>query len=759
MKNTFTTLLLLTSLLTSAQSDQRIGDWKSYLPYKFGPSVTQSADAVYYGTQWALLKINKEDLSMEYFSKVEGLHDVGVKSVDYNEAENVLVVVYQNSNIDLVFEDEIVNLNQILANTQIVEDRTVHDVYFQSPFAYLACGFGLVQLNLSEREFGFTTFTSTPVRGVASDEDQLIITTDQGVYQASTNGNNNLADFSKWKRLGFNDGFPEEHRGTGIAALEDQVLIGINEQLYRKTPQGMVLLHQENGFEFLFATAGEEGTLTGWACITDCSYKQILFRKDGQKESTSSCSNKMSDAIVDQQGRVWYADDGRGYKYSAGFKGPCEFLTPKRPPTHNASQLTTYDGNLFVATGGVTINYGYLFRNEGFYTNENNAWTTYNVNTVDVLRDRDMRDFLCVEAAPDGTIYFGTFWDGLVTYKDGEVHVFDKDNSSLQNSIVNPDRNRITDLAFDKEGNLWILNHDAPEPLSVYTNDGQWMSFELPANNADHIAIDEQGFKWISMKGVGLVAYDSGDDILSAADDNYLLFNSSNSELTSNTINDIAGDKEGGVWVGSSEGPVFFSCSQNLENCISDRIRVVQNGVVGILLADENIKAVAIDGGNRKWFGSNNGIFVQGAASDVQIHRFNERNSPLFDNGIIDIHIDQNSGEVYIATNKGIQSYRGEATEGGFFHKSDLTVFPNPVRPGYDGLIAINGLAQDAYVKITDVNGLLVYETVAEGGQATWTGDDQLGNRVASGVYLVFSATTPTFGKSESAVAKIMVVN
>jgi hypothetical protein len=150
---------------------------------------------------------------------------------------------------------------------------------------------------------------------------------------------------------------------------------------------------------------------------------------------------------------------------------------------------------------------------------------------------------------------------------------------------------------------------------------------------------------------------------------------------------------------------------------------------------------------------------VQSADAETQVHSFNVRNSPLFDNGIIDIAIDHEDGEVFIATNKGVQSFRGSATKGTTFHTSLVTVFPNPVRPGYSGPIAIKGLAENANVKITDIHGLLVYETTAQGGQAIWYGTDLTGRRASSGVYLVYSTSAPGFSKPDAMVTKIMIVN
>lgn len=753
--------VVLCSAMLGAQSDQGIGSWKSYLPYNYGYSVTQSEDAVFYGTEWAILKVNKVDLSIEYFSKVEGLSEIGVKSVTYGSNDGVLIVTYTNSNIDLVFEDEIVNLNQIKNNTQIVGDRNIYSVHIESPYAYLACGFGVVQLDIENAEFGFTAFTNTAVLDVTYDDQKLIIATEMGLYTAPDNGSVNLADFSQWQPLGFSEGLPTSYRSNYLTTIDGNVHVGIDNALYRENDGRFKIIHNEPGYEVSFATGDESGTLTGWRCLTNCNAKKILIEPDGGKKSLNNCTTKATDAIIDESGRVWYADENKGYKMSEGFTGSCHIISPDRPPTHNSSQVATFDRNLYVATGGVTINYGYLFRADGMFTNESGSWESLNRRTSEVIGQRDMRDFLCIEISDEGVVYIGTFWDGLIEYNGEEVKIYDKDNSSLQNSVINPEFNRVTDLTFDDDGNLWMLNHDAPRPVSVFTKEGEWHSFSLPTpTNAEHIAIDANGYKWIAVGGVGVVVFDSGTDFTSLSDDRYEIFNTTNSALTVNAINSIEADHDGTIWVGTTSGPVLFSCGNSVfeEDC-SKRLTVVENGIPGELLGEENIRAIAVDPANRKWFGTSNGIFVQSPDGRTQVEKFTVRNSPLFDNGIVDISVDPIDGEVFIATNKGILSYRGDATEGRRFHESKITVFPNPVRPEYDGPIAIKGLAENANVKITDVNGNLVYETTALGGQAIWYGEDFTGRRASSGVYLVFSTGIENTVNPDAAVTKIMLVN
>jgi len=175
-------------------------------------------------------------------------------------------------------------------------------------------------------------------------------------------------------------------------------------------------------------------------------------------------------------------------------------------------------------------------------------------------------------------------------------------------------------------------------------------------------------------------------------------------------------------------------------------------------LFEEEVTAIAVDGANRKWLGTHNGIFLQSPDGETEIAHFNTENSPLLNNNITDIEIDQTNGDVYIGTDAGINVVRTDAIAGRTVHSSNAYAFPNPVRPEYDGPIAIRGLAEDAIVKITDIQGTLVYETQALGGQAIWYGRDLAGQRAASGVYLVFSTTQSQFDKPDAIVTKILMV-
>ena len=172
------------------------------------------------------------------------------------------------------------------------------------------------------------------------------------------------------------------------------------------------------------------------------------------------------------------------------------------------------------------------------------------------------------------------------------------------------------------------------------------------------------------------------------------------------------------------------------------------------LLRDENITAMAVDGGNRKWIGSENGVWLFDPLGEKLVYNFTTDNSPLLSNRIQCIGINPTSGEVFFGTEKGLASFRSDATAGNL-NFENVKIFPNPVTSEFNGLVAIEGLSTDSTIKITDVAGRLVWQAMANGGTASWNIRDANGKRVETGIYLVFSTSA---GGADKNVGKIAIV-
>ena len=273
-----------------------------------------------------------------------------------------------------------------------------------------------------------------------------------------------------------------------------------------------------------------------------------------------------------------------------------------------------------------------------------------------------------------------------------------------------------------------------------------------------NIHIDNNDQKWVVLhQGGGIFLFK--ENTLDANNDFRSRRLTTQHGLPSNEIYSLAVDHNGYVWVGTDQGvAVFYAPGRAFsgEAFSAQLIIVEQDGFGGYLFENETINVITVDGSNKKWFGTTrSGAFLMSADARETMFHFHVNNSPLPSNNILDIKIDEKTGEVFFATDKGLVSFRGLATAGQRIH-SNVYAFPNPVKPEYHGYIAINGLVTNAMVKITDISGNLVYETISEGGQAVWNGKDLFGKRPATGVYLVFSTNEDG---SETMVTKIMFIN
>lgn len=749
-----------------------IGDWISHLPYQSFKRVTQSDSKIIYATEWSILSIDKEDFSSEKLSKVEGLSDIGINEIAYDLINEQLIIAYSNSNIDIVQGSEVINLPNIKTNLTLIGNKEINKIHVANEdFVYFATDFGLVELNLKTYDFGFTVFTGMPVDDIQTIGSRLFIATEEGIFTIDLSEDINQGDFSFWELLGEEVGLPTVYSSKALTVFDNKLYAVVDDQLWQRSDDGFSFLYDVEFPNFKIETLSSSPNNLLLGLKDNAFSSKVLFfdAAENYSESLRLCTDRIRDVIEDERGRIWYADEFNDVRYSNSKDQECQRLTFNSPFSHKASDMDVKDGDLYVASGGVTENFGTLADREGVYVLSENDWSNVNEYFYPPIRENELLNFYQVLHHPSlEKYYLGTFWGGIaeINKETNELSLYNKENSSLQGTIGDEARERISGLAYDVAENLWVTNIGAPEPLSVLTNEGSWHSFEIDINDKGltDINIDQNGYKWVVVFGNqgGIIIYSEEGTIADPTDDKQIFLNQSNSELTTNNVNAIVTDLDGSVWVGTAKGPVIFDCGDEVFDgeCVGRRIQVEQDSIGANLLADVEIRTMEIDGANRKWFGSRNGVFVQSPDGITEELRFTVDNSPLFDDNIIDLEFDGDAGLMYIATNKGIQAYRTASTRGERRHvDSKIYAYPNPVRPEYNGPIAIKGLVRDANVKITDVNGRLVYETEALGGQAIWDGRDLDGNKAATGVYLVFSTNDSSFDNPDGAVTKILFVN
>lgn len=408
--------------------------------------------------------------------------------------------------------------------------------------------------------------------------------------------------------------------------------------------------------------------------------------------------------------------------------------------------------------------WNYQYNGNGIYFLKDGVWT--NINRYKFLQIDSLLDYITIAVdSRDETVYAGSYGGGLLHIKADQSFEIYKQNSLIGPTVGDPTSYRVAGLAFDSENNLWISNFGSTQPLIVKKSDSTWKNFSVPfylnVNAMAQIIIDDNNFLWIvSPLGNGLICYNHGSSIDNTNDDQWKLYGtgSGNGNLPSANVSCVAKDKNGFIWVGTSNGIGVIQCPQNVfspQGCDAIWPVVPQGSFAGYLFSGVQIQSIAVDGADRKWVATNNGVFLISSDGTNVIYQFTQDNSPLLSNNVKKVTINGTTGEVFFATTNGICSFRSTATEGGTTN-SGVLVFPNPVPPGFTGSIGIRGLVDNAIVKITELNGRLVYQTRALGGQAIWDGKDYNGQRISSGVYLVVVSDD---GRTEKTVTKIVFIS
>ncbi|MEX1132249.1 MAG: two-component regulator propeller domain-containing protein, partial [Flavobacteriales bacterium] len=768
----FRTLLLLWTsfgMVSLILAQNPLGNWQDHLPYRRAISVAEGGGSIYCASTTAVFRYHMATGEIERITKANALSDVGIQGLAWNQELGMLLVYYANGNLDLLQGDRSFNMGDI-RRSSILGNKGIYSVYMEGTRAYLGCGFGIVLVDLARREVRETWFigpsgSQVQVNGITIWNDSIYAATNNGLFTASANAPN-LAAFSSWARR--SDMPPAMANGpfNDVARLGDRILLNYRSAL--PEADTLLLLDQSNTFQRYSPLYGMRNinlnvSANGEFVIVPHALDIHRYNVDLEEitfqfgyENTAPFPNQ---AIHGSDGAFWVADRELGLVRGEGF-GEGRSIVPNGPRGASSVRMDSKEGVLFVSTGSVAGNWTNIFNKEGVHHYADGVWRTNDRdNTPLLIGANDFGEAMCdvmdVAVDPkDPTRAFAASWDeGLLEFKDRvPIRFVNASNSALEAELNGaPNKINTAGLDFDLDGNLWVTNASVPAVIKVYTTDGEWLSF-TPGGilNGNFLVSDivaaSNGYKWvIRPRGNGLLVFNDNGTIDNTADDNYRLLNNieGSGGLPSQDVFSVAEDKEGQVWVGTNRGVAVFFTPQSIfgtGNFDAQQILIEQDGNVQILLETETVTAIAVDGANRKWIGTqNSGVFLVSADGRQQLQRFTRLNSPLPSDAITSIAIDGASGEVFFGTERGILSYRSDATEGEF-ENTCASVYPNPVRDDHTGPIAITGLVRDSEVKITDIAGNLVYRTTSLGGQAVWPGTDLGGNRVATGVYLVMVA-------------------
>jgi hypothetical protein len=740
--------------------------WKEYLPYNSAIDVAAGDNKIYCATPYSLFTVDLTDNSVDRFSRITGLNETGVSAISYDELSHKLFIAYSNSDIDIMYRNDIFNVPDLKRET-ISGDKSIYNIYLLGRSYYLSTGLGVVIVDGDRYEIKDSWIIGNngghvKVGGFSSDGSFFYAATDEGLKSISVN-DPNPGNYLDWQLMSGTNGLSAGACGNVITVNNNKVVVLKNDSLFSFNGTTWNLFYADgNKITSINATSGKVAICEH---LTGPVSKVIILNADGstQKIIQQNGVTPFPQKAIIYSGTYWIADQYNALsKFSSGSTAD-EVYSPNSPEGIASGEMTECNEVFYATAGEVNDSWNYQYNGNGIYRYKNGEWKNFNRFHYSVLDS--MLDFITVAVDPrDESLWAGSFGGGLLHINSNEAFEIFKQNSPIKPHPLDPSSYRVAGLWFDKNFNLWISNFGSLQQLVVRKQDGNWKSFTAPfslvENAVAQIVSDDGDQLWIvSPLANGLICYSHGNSIDDVGDDRWKLyqFGAGNGNLPSNNVLCVAKDKSGFIWVGTDDGIGIIQCVQDVfaGGCEAILPIIQQGNFAGYLFKGENVTSIAVDGADRKWVATRNGVWLISADGVTVITRFTEDNSPLLSNDVKKIAINKKTGEVYFATAKGICSFRGTATEGSE-KNSNVLVFPNPVPPNFAGTIGIRGLADNSIVKITEMDGRLVYQTRALGGQAVWDGKDYKGRKISSGVYLVLVSTDD---KTEKTAAKIVFIS
>ena len=770
-------ILCLMGLGVVSKAQPAIGEWQDHNSFIKVSKVCATPDRVYAATRMAMFYFDKKDSLSVVMTKVEGLTDVGISTIAYDEAHDGLVIAYGNSGIDLVYGGKVYHVADI-KYSNISGDKQIYSIRFNGNKVYLATGFGIVVMDIERHEIEETYYIGENgnrcvVYDMAFTDSLIVAGTDRGLMFAPKNSGR-LHVFDTWTL----DTVTPFH-GMSVRMLEvcrNRILAAACvDNADSLTP--FYQLEANNWLNWDNWAPGRLATLC-------CRYGQVLLSRYNRVELYDE--DYMLDEVVetlpdygvmaldvdkDADGMLWMGHPWAGLVGATRDRTEAHSYMPVGPYNDDyVYSLTATADKLYLCPGGKKPTYESSLLPGSLSIFDNKNWTNVSGGELGLA----YQDILHVAVDPkDKNHLSATAWGhGVVDIQNGQITVlYDASNTEgvlTPFSSGNFTHLRVSGVAYDDEGNLWVTNSLVDNGLAVRYRNGEWKAFDIGVmlqgltfekREIDKVIWDSiRGYKWITGRANRIYIHD-GEGKMAYVNPN------NGSKLETHTVTCLVQDRSGDIWFGTDKGlkviydgyRAFNNGGRGEQSPVScSNILYNEDGINEYLMAYESITCMAVDGANRKWVGtSNSGLYLISANGLEQLHHFTTANSPLNSDKIVTLAVHPETGVVYIGTNMGLQSYRSTATAADSYPAYDIHAFPNPVRPEYDGPIAIKGFTRDALVHVTDARGHVVYSTTAHGGQAIWDGKNLQGKRVASGAYFVFASDQ--MGEMRS-VAKILII-
>jgi hypothetical protein len=736
--------------------------WKGYYSYNDIKGISDSPTSVFAATENCVFSKNTITDITKTINTIDGLSGQTISVIYYSPTFDKTLVGYENGLLTIINEKDgkITKVVDII-NKQLPSNvKKINHFMEYNGVIYISCDFGIVQFNLATFLFGDTYFigdngAEISVRQTAVFNGFIFAATSVGIRKADIT-NKNLIDFNQWKKTADFDWLT-------ITALDTQVVAIDGVGLLKK--------YDANTNSFILVSnlrpIPKDIRVRGNYLIITTPYTIFFYDKQLNPIKTiesSDLKNKPVFTSATVIGDKIYIGTKENGLLVTNFVTSTLFdeITPSGPTRNNIFSINTATKNIWAVFGSYRKDYYPLGNQFGFSKfNYDYGWKNTPFSQVDKALDLVS---VTVNPKNENQIFISSYGSGLLKFEnDVLITKYNRSNSGLETVDLSdpPDYNlRIEQSVFDKFGNLWMSNGLVENGLKKLKTDGQWKSFNMKnilgnfrENRFCKILIDKNGIIWMASYLNGVIGFDESNNQFKKITEGV-----DKGNLPSFNVKAIALDEKEQLWIGTTRGLRVLSNVNSFKtdkDLTTNSIIINENNLAQELLYNESVTDIVVDGANNKWIGTvDSGVYLVSASGLATKYHFTKENSPLPSNSINDIDINPTTGEVFFATPKGLVSFKGTATKA-LEDLNNVYIYPNPVRPEFEGTVKITGLIDKANIKITDISGSLVFETTSQGGTIEWDTTAFGKYKVATGVYMVFIAAEDG---AETKVKKVMII-
>ena len=779
----FTVSLLYTqqNKLSIETSSSAYSGWETYFSYNSIPSIAEGVNEIYFASYNSIFSYNIFNSQIEKFDTLNELSGDEISAFYHSENNNIIAIGYSSGFLQIINlnSNSIINIYDILNKPTIPADRKKINHFYQNGEGLLiSTSYGISVYDINAFEFGDTYYigdfaSMLNISSTIVDENYIYASSpDLGILRA--NLESNLIDFNSWQAIFTGNIYELLINENNILFYDDFNLMSIkNEEI-------ITLLTLQNEIKNISINDSKIIIISEDNCIIyNNDLSQILNLFESETYMTI-----FNDGII-KNNKIYIATDEKGVLIIENSNNGFSYLKPDGPLENNIFSVETLNNHTWVSFGSYSEYFNpYPLKYSGVSSYDENLESWFNITKDSISNQAVNLNNISINPFDNNNVFISSFHGGLIEMDNFNfTKLYDNNNSGLETLLTSDsdyESIRISDIEFDENGDLWVLNSRVDNPLKSFNLDNNsWNSYDFTEIINDgfqdelgfnDIEIDDYGNKWIASLRSGLIGFnnDSGNIRLRK------VFSQDQSDMPSSYVKSIAVDNNNHLWIGTVQGlRVLYNTSNFFDASVvtTQKIVILEDGIPRELLEQQYITDIEVDGANNKWVGTiGSGVFYFSANGQQTIYHFTKENSPLPSNNINDISVNSVNGKVYFATDRGLVSFNTGASSSSE-NFSTAFVYPNPVRPEFNtqlDKIKIKGLTENVNIKITDVAGNLVAEAQSninsryrnfnleiDGGTAFWNGKNLTNQNVASGVYILMLSDLESY---ETKILKLMII-